>query len=90
MMSHAEVVQALAAVDPAHPALPAVAVAAVEGKLREHLERLGLGLPYHDDVTVAEVVNEITSYQGGFVAGGGTALDEALRPVVKVGLGQYH
>lgn len=44
-------------------------VQSVETKLREHLDRGGLGLPFHEKRTVSEVVNEITANQGGFVRG---------------------
>lgn len=52
-----------------HPSLPDVRVASVEDKLIGHLEGQGLGLPYHMDMTVADVVGEITKYQGNFVEG---------------------
>jgi hypothetical protein len=45
------------------------AVASVEAKLREHMDRQGLGLPLHDSQTVPEVLREITRYQGAFVEG---------------------
>ena len=48
-----------------HPSpLPEVAVASVEGKLREHLERQSFGSPFVTSMTVKEVVSRIVSYQG--------------------------
>ena len=52
-----------------HPTLPDVRVAAVEDKLIGHLDGQGLGLPYHMDMTVADVIGAVTKYQGSFVEG---------------------
>jgi serine/threonine protein kinase len=51
-----------------HPSgLPACSVSQVEYKLREHLEREGLGHPFEEAMTVAGVVSEVLANQGGFV-----------------------
>lgn len=44
-------------------------VAAVEAKVREHLNRAAIGEPMYDRMTVAEVYRSIMSNQGGFVEG---------------------
>ena len=55
----------------------------VEEKLCEHLERLGLGLPLPNvPTTVADVVRELTTFQGGFLEGL-LEIDDALTPVIK-------
>jgi len=43
----------------------------VETKLREHLDRQGLGAPLETRPTVAQVLQSITKCQGGFVEGTG-------------------
>jgi hypothetical protein len=53
-----------------HPSpLPAASVGSVEGKLREHLGRQGLGLPLDASRTVQEVMGDVTANQGGFWRG---------------------
>ena len=53
-----------------HPSpLPNISVGSVEGKVREHLGRQGLGLPLSSTDTVQGIMNEITANQGGFVRG---------------------
>lgn len=44
----------------------------VETKLREHLDRQGLGEPLETRPTVAQVLQSITKCQGGKVEGTGT------------------
>ena len=56
-----------------------VSVAAVEYKLRSHLDRQGCGLPYNLQYSVRSVVNDVTSDQGAFLCGD---LDESLTDVV--------
>ena len=52
-----------------HPAAPDVYVDSIETKVREHLERQGLGAPLESNVTVKKVLSDITSNQGGFIEG---------------------
>jgi len=53
-----------------HPnSSPEVAVDSVEHKLREHLDREGLGLPYKEENTVKNIVTTVTANQGGFLQG---------------------
>ena len=53
-----------------HPAAcPDISVASVERKLREHLEREGLGLPYKEEHTVKAIVDTVVSNQGGYLQG---------------------
>lgn len=53
-----------------HPSLSTdVCVAAVEAKLREHLDRVGLGEPVKAENSVRSVLNTLTENQGGFVEG---------------------
>ena len=53
-----------------HPsACPDVAIDSVEYKLREHLDREGLGLPYKEENTVKNIVTTVTANQGGFLQG---------------------
>jgi hypothetical protein len=47
-----------------------VAIAAVEAKLRRHLDREGFGLPLEGEVGVKSLLTRITSNQGGFIQGG--------------------
>ena len=47
----------------------AATVAAVEAKLRMHLDRQGLGLPLQPAASVKAVLGEITAKQGGFIEG---------------------
>jgi len=49
--------------------LPAITVDSVETKLREHLERAGLGVPLVDKATVAFVMGCISKHQGMFIQG---------------------
>ena len=63
-----------------HPnACPDVAVDSVEHKLREHLDREGLGLPYKEENTVKSIVDTVTSNQGGFLQG---HAEDAIPPIV--------
>ena len=70
-----------------HPQCPNVSVATVEGKVHEHLEKQGLGLPYSDSPTVAGILKEITKYQGGFIEGAFTdavtVIVNSLKDIVK-------
>eukprot|EP00607_Mallomonas_marina_P010574 CAMPEP_0182422392 /NCGR_PEP_ID=MMETSP1167-20130531/8069_1 /TAXON_ID=2988 /ORGANISM="Mallomonas Sp, Strain CCMP3275" /LENGTH=705 /DNA_ID=CAMNT_0024600411 /DNA_START=348 /DNA_END=2465 /DNA_ORIENTATION=- len=51
-----------------HPALlPDIVVESIESKVRDHLDREGLGLPYKETQTVKSIVTDITSNQGGFI-----------------------
>jgi hypothetical protein len=47
--------------------LPAVPVLSMEQKLRDHLDREGLGAPFEDEMTVADITKEILASQGGFI-----------------------
>jgi serine/threonine protein kinase len=47
--------------------LPPWAVVSVEQKLREHLDREGLGAPYENEMSVSDVMKEVLANQGGFV-----------------------
>ena len=62
-----------------HPVLPNYAVKCVEEKLVEHLEKQGLGLPYHDNVSISDTIVAIMKYQGAFVIG---QLEQCLNQVV--------
>jgi hypothetical protein len=53
-------------------------VAAVEAKLRMHLERQGLGLPLKAAPSVKDVLGDITASNGGKVQGQGQDLDTTL------------
>jgi serine/threonine protein kinase len=53
-----------------HPKiLPDVSISSVESKLREHLSHQGLGCPLDERRSVKDVVETITSSQGGFLSG---------------------
>ena len=52
-----------------HPSAPDVYVESVEAKVREHLDRQGLGAPIESNVTVKKVLSSIMSNQGGFIEG---------------------
>jgi len=52
-----------------HPRAPDTHVESVEHKLREHLDREGLGLPLKESDTVASVLGRVLSNQGGFLEG---------------------
>jgi serine/threonine protein kinase len=53
-----------------HPKpLPDCAIASVEAKLKEHLNRQGQGLPLEDNRSVKDIVESITGNQGGFLRG---------------------
>ena len=60
-----------------HPKLPNVSVAAVEEKLRHHMESQALGTPLVPDRTVLSVVTAITSCQGAFIQGESNATFQA-------------
>ena len=65
-----------------HPEAPPVSVEAVEVKLREHLDRQGLGAPMTQGGTVKDVLGELTACQGGFVVGAGkTAFSGVLKSI---------
>eukprot|EP01042_Synura_sphagnicola_P001882 gene1882-2217_t len=51
------------------PNAPEVVVNAVELKLREHLDREGLGSPYKDEETAASILQQVLSNQGNFIEG---------------------
>mmetsp|Transcript_17229 Transcript_17229/g.17301 ORF Transcript_17229/g.17301 Transcript_17229/m.17301 type:complete len:261 (+) Transcript_17229:721-1503(+) len=51
--------------------LPKIKVCTVEGKVKEHLERQGLGAPVCEEGTVQDVWEKIKAYQGGFLEGRG-------------------
>jgi serine/threonine protein kinase len=53
------------------PAASAAVVSAVESKVAQHLETLGLGLPFALHMSVKDIFSAVTSYQGGFVQGTG-------------------
>jgi len=55
-------------------------VVAVEDKLRQHLDRQGLGAPIETRPSVAQVLGRITKCQGGFVVGEGS-LEALLAPL---------
>jgi hypothetical protein len=62
-----------------HPRLAAsssVAVASVEAKLQEHLERQGLGLPFRDTMSVKQVLDGVCISQGGKVFGGSLVAEQ--------------
>jgi hypothetical protein len=61
------------------PSAPAKHVASVERKLREHLDRVGLGLPLNDKMTVKEIYESMMSTQEGLVAG---ELSDAVESVL--------
>ena len=52
-----------------NPNPPKVVVNAVELKLREHLDREGLGSPYKDEETAASILQQVLSNQGNFIEG---------------------
>ena len=60
-----------------HPKLPDVSVAAVEDKLRHHMENQALGTPLVPDRTILSVVTAITSCQGAFIRGESNATFQA-------------
>ena len=51
------------------PDPPDIPVDQLENKLREHLGREGLGLPYRDYESIASIVQRVLLNQGGFVEG---------------------
>jgi len=51
------------------PSAPHVSLNELESKLREHLDREGLGYPYKDAETVRSILDFILSNQGGFIEG---------------------
>ena len=68
-----------------HPKCPDVFNVNAEAKLRENLERIGMGLPFRDNVTVSEVMVDICKYQGGYLLVDATNpdVDVSLQPIVK-------
>lgn len=52
-----------------NPQAPDIVVKSVENKLREHLDREGLGSPYLEGVTVKSTLSTLLSNQGGFFEG---------------------
>ena len=52
-----------------NPNPPDKVVEAVENKLREHLDREGLGSPYNDRLTVKAICTAVLANQGGFYSG---------------------
>jgi len=52
-----------------NPNAPDIVVESVETKLKEHLNREGLGLPYTEDMSVRDILTTILSNQGGFYCG---------------------
>lgn len=52
-----------------NPNAPDVVVQSVETKLREHLDREGLGMPYKDENSVRSVLTTVLSNQGAFIEG---------------------
>jgi len=63
-----------------NPNIPNIIVDALEDKVREYLERSGLGCAYLDTVTVRSVQTQILSNQGGLIEG---EIEQALSTVVK-------
>ena len=63
-----------------NPNIPNIIVDALEDKVREYLERSGLGCAYLDTVTVRSVQTQILSNQGGFIE---REIEQALSTVVK-------
>ena len=51
------------------PSSPDVVVAAVEEKVRAHLDSACLGLPYKDSCSVKDVTNSVFINQGGWIRG---------------------
>ena len=51
------------------PSAPHVSLNELESKLREHLDREGLGYPYKDADTARSILDGILSNQGGFIEG---------------------
>ncbi len=49
--------------------MPSLQIPAVVSKVCSHMERQCLGAPLNPDITVKDVVQRITSFQGGFAAG---------------------
>jgi serine/threonine protein kinase len=53
-----------------HPSdIPDVAIGSIESKLREHLDRHGLGLPLEGSRSARDVVGAVVANQGGFLRG---------------------
>ena len=52
-----------------NPTAPDIVVESVEAKLKEHLSREGLGLPYTNRMPVRLILNTVLANQGGFFAG---------------------
>ena len=66
-----------------HPIVPDVSVRSVENKLREHLDRMGLGAPITSQITVKEILSTLTSFQGGLVEGSGKSGFEKVCETIK-------
>jgi serine/threonine protein kinase len=54
---------------PSQQLLPECSVNSIEKKLRDHLDKQGLGSPLHYSMTIKEIVHAITACQGGFLKG---------------------
>jgi serine/threonine protein kinase len=54
---------------PSQQPLPECTVYSIEEKLRDHLEKQGLGSPILENMTIKEIVNSITACQGGILKG---------------------
>jgi serine/threonine protein kinase len=53
-----------------HPSdIPDIAIGSVESKVREHLDRHGLGLPLEGNRSARDVVGAVVANQGGFLRG---------------------
>jgi hypothetical protein len=74
----------IAGPDRDHPDhVPPVCVRSVEDQLVAHLEQQGLGTPYRDCTSVADVLAQIMAFQGAFVDGPLPAsLDTHVVPLV--------
>jgi len=74
----------IAGPDRDHPDhVPPVCVRSVEDQLVAHLEQQGLGTPYRDRTSVADVLAQIMAFQGAFVDGPlPTSLDAHVVPLV--------
>jgi len=59
------------------------AVLSVEEKLREHLDKQGLGAPMSDKLSVSEVWNKIRAHQGGYLEGSGLISLKNLSTIIK-------
>eukprot|EP01042_Synura_sphagnicola_P000015 gene15-14_t len=65
-----------------HPNVPDVHVLAVERKLKEHFDRLGLGEPIGLERSVKAVMDKVMENQGGLIAGPGeVAFPSAVRAI---------